>query len=453
VNSDQVLKYMQNPTLLQKEEADDLQRVLEVYPYSGILQVLYLKALKNQNNYLYPKQLKRAAIAVTDRKRLHDWVEDEIVIAEVEETKKPQISFSSIEKAARPVAPAAEPIIQETIAPTPVPPVAIPLPIVPIVEPVQPIVTQPAASATPTHATPVKEDDLDLSNLPASVRETVLRARKIRQQFGGEKETEPAIHAPATSPVQRHVQPEPDVTEEPVLEEEIEPTPAPEPAIAEVVASPEAPTVVVEETLEADLEAEVTSIEFEIPEINSAKEVGTEPVFVSQKHSFLDWLEGGLDKAEEVLMTDLPEAEPVSKPSEEELQIDVPNAALEPEEELPVEQEKTEIDEPAFEITKNQDIVPTPSTERAQELLQTFIEKPRISFRAPSAESDIDLAGLSTSSQSDYITETLAQVYVGQKLYNRAINAYEILRLKYPEKSSFFATRILEIKEILNDKK
>ncbi len=44
------------------------------------------------------------------------------------------------------------------------------------------------------------------------------------------------------------------------------------------------------------------------------------------------------------------------------------------------------------------------------------------------------------------MTETLARVYLEQKKYQRAIQAYEILILKYPEKSSFFANRISDIK-------
>jgi hypothetical protein len=50
--------------------------------------------------------------------------------------------------------------------------------------------------------------------------------------------------------------------------------------------------------------------------------------------------------------------------------------------------------------------------------------------------------------KSYLMTETLARVYLEQKKYSRAIQAYEILILKYPEKSSFFADRILDIKNI-----
>lgn len=50
--------------------------------------------------------------------------------------------------------------------------------------------------------------------------------------------------------------------------------------------------------------------------------------------------------------------------------------------------------------------------------------------------------------QSLLMTETLARVYLEQKKYQKAIQAYEILILKYPEKSSFFADRIIEIKNL-----
>ncbi len=50
--------------------------------------------------------------------------------------------------------------------------------------------------------------------------------------------------------------------------------------------------------------------------------------------------------------------------------------------------------------------------------------------------------------QSYLMTETLARVYLEQKKYSKAIQAYEILILKYPEKSSFFADRILDIKHL-----
>ena len=50
--------------------------------------------------------------------------------------------------------------------------------------------------------------------------------------------------------------------------------------------------------------------------------------------------------------------------------------------------------------------------------------------------------------KDDLITETLAKIYIDQKKYNKAIKAYNILSLKYPKKSSFFADQIERIKNL-----
>ncbi|WP_412983880.1 hypothetical protein [Pontimicrobium sp. IMCC45349] len=46
------------------------------------------------------------------------------------------------------------------------------------------------------------------------------------------------------------------------------------------------------------------------------------------------------------------------------------------------------------------------------------------------------------------MTETLARIYLEQKNYDKAIQSYKILSLKYPEKSSFFADQIQAVKEL-----
>ena len=79
-------------------------------------------------------------------------------------------------------------------------------------------------------------------------------------------------------------------------------------------------------------------------------------------------------------------------------------------------------------------------------LIDKFIESsPKISpvkhGVAPSIRIDSN-----KDDHSSLMTETLARVYLEQKKYQKAIQAYEILILKYPEKSSFFADRITDIK-------
>ena len=49
------------------------------------------------------------------------------------------------------------------------------------------------------------------------------------------------------------------------------------------------------------------------------------------------------------------------------------------------------------------------------------------------------------------VSETLASIYVKQKLFNKGIEAYEKLSLKYPEKKVSFAARIENLRQQLNE--
>ncbi len=51
----------------------------------------------------------------------------------------------------------------------------------------------------------------------------------------------------------------------------------------------------------------------------------------------------------------------------------------------------------------------------------------------------------------ELMTETLAKVYLEQKKFKKAIQAYKILSLKYPEKSGFFADRIKAVERLKED--
>ncbi len=65
----------------------------------------------------------------------------------------------------------------------------------------------------------------------------------------------------------------------------------------------------------------------------------------------------------------------------------------------------------------------------------------------------IDLSNSLKINKNELMTETLARVYLEQKKYKKAIQAYKILSLKYPEKSSFFADRIKAVAKLQQDNK
>ncbi len=84
--------------------------------------------------------------------------------------------------------------------------------------------------------------------------------------------------------------------------------------------------------------------------------------------------------------------------------------------------------------------------EKKFDLIEKFIElNPKIPQAKDSTSIPANVAK-SNEMPSSIMTETLAQIYLEQKKYTKAIQSYDILILKYPEKSSFFADRIKNIK-------
>lgn len=79
-------------------------------------------------------------------------------------------------------------------------------------------------------------------------------------------------------------------------------------------------------------------------------------------------------------------------------------------------------------------------------VIEKFIEKePKISKLKE--ESDFIVKEKSTNI-SHLMTETLANLYVEQKLYAKAIKAYEVLIEKHPQKEEIFNEKIQEIKDL-----
>ena len=119
----------------------------------------------------------------------------------------------------------------------------------------------------------------------------------------------------------------------------------------------------------------------------------------AEKHSFQEWLQ-------------LTQLKPIDRPQEEDSE--------------PIDEEKI----------------------KKLELIDKFIEaNPKIPATKEAVKTPVNVSK-SIEEPTHLMTETLAKVFLEQKKYQRAIQAYEILILKYPEKSSFFADRINSIKKL-----
>ena len=84
------------------------------------------------------------------------------------------------------------------------------------------------------------------------------------------------------------------------------------------------------------------------------------------------------------------------------------------------------------------------------DLISKFIkENPRIETKEVEEEID-DISIESVKEDSNLLSETLIKVYIKQGLFEKAIESYQKLSLKYPEKNTYFASQIKILEEKLN---
>jgi hypothetical protein len=88
------------------------------------------------------------------------------------------------------------------------------------------------------------------------------------------------------------------------------------------------------------------------------------------------------------------------------------------------------------------------------DLIDKFIkEEPKIARPKAEFYSPVNMAKQSVADDITFVSETLAKIYVLQGNYAKAIQAYENLRLKYPEKRLYFASQIKNLRKLINQQK
>ena len=440
MNARKLQEYFKDPNTLDDAALVALQQAVADFPYSAPLHMLYMKALQNKESYLLPAQVKRTAIAVPDRSLLKLWYENKsdnklpTIAFDVEALKEEAKQATTARTSSAAVKPEKEAPKQSaaaskhkdlepkqaavanekqeqaapvasTSAPSSVAPPKADQPAVKTTGEPKKVESNPVikkVSAPISTPTPPKDPN-DLSHLPEAVRNAILRSRKLRES---EPVPEvPSQELPVAPPAERQEVTEEVVEPTPMVQPESEAAPAEEPvqegATAEEPVQEDAPVILELEEVSSNESEQNEPIETEEPAQATEAEVREMPF--SEKASFLEWLNG-------------------------DSEVEVPTIQLE--EHVEVVQEVTLSD----------------SEENPVRKIITGLPQ----FEQQKSEPAINVFQLEADGQGKFVTETLAEIYVGQGLYEKAIGAYEVLSLKYPEKSSFFADRIREIKKDKN---
>jgi hypothetical protein len=190
-----------------------------------------------------------------------------------------------------------------------------------------------------------------------------------------------------------------------------------------------------------------------VSEVKQASEPEPEPEPVDEIGDIIQFSEESNEHADVIIEHHAPYAGQESGSDLLELDEDPEEELLEILEEEsdgpPVEDSIEEATELPAEDSTEESVEEAKPEKSGNHLITSFIRGELGPIRADketSLKGDVSLASI--REHDGFITDTLAQIYVKQGLYAKAIYAYEKLSLKYPEKSAYFAAQIEKIRNI-----
>ena len=109
----------------------------------------------------------------------------------------------------------------------------------------------------------------------------------------------------------------------------------------------------------------------------------------------------------------------------------------------------------SYDITKLSEKEKSTDKNEKMSLINDFLKKQnieKIKIETYNINNE-DFSVKSSQENDDLMTETLANIYIKQNNFSKALNIFEKLILKYPEKSIYFAARIEETEILINNLK
>lgn len=439
MNAQQLIGWMENPGALGKEAGAQLETLTQSFPYFQTAHLLLIKSLHNQNSFLYNNQLKVTAAYAPNRKVLYELI-----------TKKPDpvVQASTVNtEIAEPVEEKNEPVIAAQ-------------PEVPEKEPeiLQPEFPKKRFVSNPDEWESGMLRQLQLlhhwktspgSDLKIPTEKTgysKAEEKRITEEKAEETAEQKIAEEKPTAADEintlLYVLVEPDGAEDVVTTEEPEIEAVTENEAAPVAEEAEWDVKIIEPE---EKETEEALAETEIPEDPVQQEILREAISSSIELEVDDTL-----PSPEELVPGLKTVVPDKKT---EISVILPEKTEE-KEPVPAEEPAGEMSFGAWLKQVGKTPAPKPEEQPAEPVLQKsnslidkFIEdNPRIRAQKNTFYNPVNMAKKSVQESDEFITETLARIYVKQGNIPKAIRAYQKLSLKFPEKTTYFAALIEELK-------